>query len=87
MMKSFLYSTKHCPFCLYGFFRPSREFFTHLAIEQLRFFNVPHLLYTSQPFIMVVTPTHVAERLAVRLSLPVLKTSDLIGDRNLHCKI
>lgn len=70
-MKSFLYSTKHCLFCLYGvFFRPSREFFTHLAIEQLGFFNVPHLLYTSQPFKMVVTPTHVAEHLAVRLSLP-----------------
>ena len=50
-----------------------------LAIEQQRVFSVPHLLW-QELYVFnghlwgLVTPTHVAERLAVELSLPVLMT-------------
>ena len=59
--------------CLFGVFRPIREFFTQLvrdhcrwravnfdqcsalmAIEQWRFFSVPHFCDTGHPFIMVI---------------------------------
>ena len=43
------------------------------AIEQWGFSRVPHLLYTWHPFIMVrgpVTLSPIAERVAVKLSLP-----------------
>ena len=49
-MRSFIYTNNvkviNIAFiCLFVVFRPSREFFTHLAIEQWGFFSVPHLLY------------------------------------------
>ena len=81
--------------CLFGVYRPTREFFTQMetsplpvkcckpwptpgtqfATEQWVLPNVPHLLrhgptVHNSPLRGSVTPTSVAERLAVELSLP-----------------
>ena len=74
--------------CLFGDFRPTREFFTHLETSLLpmkdynfwvKVFNMPHLLCHGQTLYNgylrePVTLTPVAERLAVELPLPVLTT-------------